>query len=133
MGRTNPTYRDLLSATETRWEDYRRTLRRRDQRRFERLFVYARDHADAAGMLNHEDRLAPVLMSIALEQERRLDELERRVETLDETTETPDGKPEPSDWKPEPSDGNAETTGGRVGDREIDGNGDGDGDDGSHG
>lgn len=83
MGRTNPTYRDRLSATEERWTEYRRTLRRRDQPRFDRLFAYARDHADAAGMLNHRDRLAPVLMSIALEQERRLDELEARIDELD--------------------------------------------------
>lgn len=129
MGRTNPTYRDLLSATETRWEDYRRTLRRRDQRRFERLFVYARDHADAAGMLNHEDRLATVLMSIALEQERRLDELERRVETLDGSTEPPDGHTEPPGGDTEPPGENPETTSGRVGEGATGG----DGDDGAHG
>lgn len=91
MGRTNPTYRDVLGSTEERWEDYRRTLRRRDQPRFERLFVYARAHADAAGMLNHEDRLAPVLMSVALEQERRLDELEGRIEKLEACGDTDDG------------------------------------------
>lgn len=84
MGRTNPTYRDLLSATEERWEEYRRTLRRRDQDRFDRLFVYARNHADAAGTLNHRDRLAPVLMSVALEQERRLDESRERVAALED-------------------------------------------------
>ncbi len=30
MGRTNPTYRDLLGGIGTEWSDYRRTLRRRD-------------------------------------------------------------------------------------------------------
>ena len=68
---------------EGRWDDYRRTLRREDQHRFERLFVYARDHADAAGMLNHENRLAPIWMAIALEQERRIDELEGRIDELE--------------------------------------------------
>lgn len=84
MGRTNPTYRDLLGATEERWAEYRRALRRRDQPRFDRLFVYARNHADAAGTLNHRDRLAPVLMSVALEQERRLDESAERVAALED-------------------------------------------------
>ena len=88
MGRTNPTYRDRLQAIEQRWGAYRRTLRRRDQPRFDRLFVYARDHADAAGMLNHEDRLAPVLISIDLEQERRIDELETRIEELETQIDT---------------------------------------------
>ena len=93
MGRTNPTYRDRLQAIEQRWGAYRRTLRRRDQPRFDQLFVYARDHADAAGMLNHEDRLAPVLISIDLEQERRIDELETRIEELETRIDTLEGHP----------------------------------------
>jgi hypothetical protein len=82
MGRTTPTYRDRLSGIETEWRAYRRSLRRADQGRFDDLFVYARDHADAAGHLNHADPLAPVWMAIALEQERRIDELEARVDAL---------------------------------------------------
>jgi hypothetical protein len=49
---------------------------------FDQLFVYARDHADAAGNLNPADPLAPVWVSIALEQERRIAELEDQVELL---------------------------------------------------
>lgn len=85
MGRTNPTYRDTLRAIEDRWGPYRRTLRRRDQPRFDQLFVYARNHADAAGMLNHDDRFAPLLVSVAIEQERRIDELETRIDDLEPT------------------------------------------------
>jgi uncharacterized coiled-coil protein SlyX len=79
MGRTNPTYRDALRALEERWATYRRALRGRDQPRFDRLFTYARDHADASGLLNHETPLLPALFSIDVEQERRLDEHEERV------------------------------------------------------
>jgi len=86
MGRTTPTYRDTLRAIEDRWGPYRRTLRRRDQPRFDQLFVYARTHADAAGMLNHDDRFAPLLVSIALEQERRIDELEAHITELEDST-----------------------------------------------
>lgn len=53
MGRTNPTYRDVLTGIEERWRDFRRALRRRDQVRFDDLFTYARTHADASGLLNH--------------------------------------------------------------------------------
>lgn len=79
MGRTNPTYRDRLGAIEDEWGAYRRVLRRRDQETFDQLFVYARDHADAAGTLNHSDPLAPVWMAIAIEQERRIRELENQI------------------------------------------------------
>ena len=82
MGRTNPTDRDQLGAIEEEWSAFRRALRREDQSRFDHLFVYARDHADAAGNLNHSDPLAPVWMAIAIEQERRIAELESQVESL---------------------------------------------------
>jgi len=87
MGRTNPTYRDALRAIEDRWQDFRRALRRRDQPRFDQLFAYAREHADASGLLNHQNPLLPALLSIDLEQESRLDEHEERLEELREAIE----------------------------------------------
>ena len=83
MGRTNPTYRDTLRAIEERWTDFRRALRRRDQPRFDRLFEYAREHADASGLLNHQNPLLPALLSIDLEQESRIEDHEQRLEELE--------------------------------------------------
>ncbi|WP_049987705.1 hypothetical protein [Halobellus rufus] len=84
MGRTNPTYRDALRAIEERWAEFRRALRRRDQPRFDRLFEYAREHADASGLLNHQNPLLPALLSIDLEQEGRLDDHEERLSELEQ-------------------------------------------------
>jgi hypothetical protein len=84
MGRTNPTYRDALRAIEERWADFRRALRRRDQPRFDRLFEYAREHADASGLLNHQNPLLPALFSINLEQEARLDDHDERLTELEQ-------------------------------------------------
>jgi len=83
MGRTNPTYRDAVRSLERRWDDFKRALRHRDQPRFKRLFEYARAHADAGGYLNHDEPLFPILFSIDIEQETRLDELEDRVAELE--------------------------------------------------
>jgi hypothetical protein len=88
MGRTNPTYRDALRAIEERWTDFRRALRQRDQPCFDQLFEYAREHADASGLLNHQNPLVPALFSIDLEQETRLDSHEERIEELEATLET---------------------------------------------
>ena len=82
MGRTTPTYRDQLREVEEEWSEFRRPLRRKDQFRFDDLFVYARNHADVAGNLNHPNPLAPMWMAIALEQEQRIAELETQVEAL---------------------------------------------------
>lgn len=84
MGRTNPTYRDALSAIEDRWTPYRRTLRRQDRERFDRLFAYAREHADAAGTRNHRNPLVAALVGIALEQERRHDAAADERDALDD-------------------------------------------------
>ena len=84
MGRTNPTYRDALRAIEERWAEFRRALRRRDQPHFDRLFEYAREHADASGLLNHQNPLLPALFSIDLEQEVRLDDHEERLSQLEQ-------------------------------------------------
>ena len=87
MGRTNPTYRDALRAIEERWAEFRRALRRRDQPRFDRLFEYAREHADASGLLNHQNPLLPALFSIDLEQEARLDDHEQRLKEIEQALE----------------------------------------------
>ncbi len=87
MGRTNPTYRDALRAIQERWADFRRALRRRDQPRFDQLFAYAREHADASGLLNHQNPLLPALLSIDLEQEARLDDHEERLDELENRVE----------------------------------------------
>jgi hypothetical protein len=94
MGRTNPTYRDALRAIEERWTEFRRALRRRDQPRFDRLFEYAREHADASGLLNHQNPLLPALLSIDLEQEARLDDHEERLEELETTIKSEGGSTE---------------------------------------
>ena len=84
MGRTNPTFRNILEAHKSRWSDYRRALRRQDKPHFDQMFEYADAHADAAGYLNHNDPMEPVLVSMVLEQEKRLAALESRLETIEE-------------------------------------------------
>lgn len=93
MGRTNPTYRDLLESVEERWGTYRRGLRRDDKPHFDRLFVHARGHADASGLQNYDDPMTTVLLSVALEQEKAITELSARVAALEDAVEE-DSSPE---------------------------------------
>jgi len=46
-------------------------------------FEYAREHADASGLLNHQNPLLLALLSIDLEQETCLDEHEQRIAELE--------------------------------------------------
>ncbi|WP_136590958.1 hypothetical protein [Salinigranum halophilum] len=86
MGRTNPTYRDTIRGLEDQWQPYRRALRSNDQPHFDRLFEHARAHADASGYLNHRLAEVPLLISVVLEQERRLCELEQAVDEVEGDT-----------------------------------------------
>lgn len=81
MGRTNPTYRDLLRKEKEGWSRFRRGLRRRDQDHWDRLWEQAGNYADAAGYANSPRTTDLILMSILLAQERRIDELEDAVDT----------------------------------------------------
>lgn len=104
MGRTNPTFRNVLTAVRSRWGDYRRALRGRDQPHFDRLFEHADAHADAAGYLNADDPMDPILVSMLLEQEKRLAALDARLEALEAST---NGGPPEVSVNREPSEASA--------------------------
>ena len=92
MGRTNPTFRNVLEAVKSRWGDYRRALRRQDQAPFDRLFEYADAHADAAGYLDNDDPMEPILVSMLLGQEKRLADLDARIAELEGRVVAPAGQ-----------------------------------------
>ncbi|WP_231188069.1 hypothetical protein [Haladaptatus sp. DYF46] len=83
MGRTDSTYRDLLRAMESRWEEYRRGLHRADQQVFDRLFEFARAHAEASRLQTPRLVEIPALVSILLEQQKRIDDLEDRLDHIE--------------------------------------------------
>jgi hypothetical protein len=87
VGRTNPTYRDRVSALEQEWGDYRHALRASEQPHFDSLFEHGRTYAHAAGYLNHPTPTIPLLFSLCLAHERELAALRERVEGLEEDTQ----------------------------------------------
>jgi hypothetical protein len=48
MGRTVPTFVQLIEATVQKWQKFRRALRREDQEHFDRLFHSVRSYKQAA-------------------------------------------------------------------------------------
>ncbi|HEV3220361.1 MAG TPA: hypothetical protein VGZ48_11365 [Candidatus Acidoferrales bacterium] len=79
MGRTIPTFRQLIEQAAQRWSKFRRALRREDQEHFDRLFNYVRCYTQAATYQCDEDPMQSILLCIALAQEKRLEALERIV------------------------------------------------------
>jgi hypothetical protein len=79
MGRTVPTFRQLVDDAIARWAKFRRALRREDQEYFDRLFRRVRSYTQAATYQASDNPMEAILLSIALDQEKRLDALERAV------------------------------------------------------
>jgi hypothetical protein len=77
MGRTVPTFRQLVDDAIARWAKFRRALRREDQEYFDRLFRRVRSYTQAATYQASDNPMEAILLSIALDQEKRLDALER--------------------------------------------------------
>jgi hypothetical protein len=77
MGRTVPTFRQLVDDAIARWSKFRRALRREDQEYFDRLFRRVRSYTQAATYQASDNPMEAILLSIALDQEKRLDALER--------------------------------------------------------
>ena len=77
MGRTVPTFRQLVDDAIAHWAKFRRALRREDQEYFDRLFRRVRSYTQAATYQASDNPMEAILLSIALDQEKRLDALER--------------------------------------------------------
>lgn len=83
MNRTDSTYQDALDAMETRWEAYRRALSGTDRDALDRLFEYARAHADAGRLQIHQPVEVTAFVSVFVEQQKRIDDLEDRLDHLE--------------------------------------------------
>jgi hypothetical protein len=77
MGRTVPTFVQLIQQTADKWRKFRRALRREDQPHFDRLFVRVRCYTQAATYQCHDNPMEAILLSIALDQEKRLYSVEK--------------------------------------------------------
>jgi len=77
MGRTVPTFRQMIETAVQHWSKFRRALRREDQADFDRLFQRVRYYTQAATYQCNDDPMEAILLAIALDQEKRLHAVER--------------------------------------------------------
>ena len=83
MGRTVPTFVQLIQQAAERWKKFRRALRREDQPHFDRLFVRVRCYTQAATYQCHDNPMEAILLSIELDHEKQLDNHEQRLEAVE--------------------------------------------------
>ncbi|MFW9827062.1 MAG: hypothetical protein ACFFEY_05510 [Candidatus Thorarchaeota archaeon] len=84
MGRTVPSFRPALEHEIESWKDFKRALRPKEQKIFDKLMNFARIHADA-GSMSARPMLSEILFfSFAVEQEKKIEVLEERINQLEE-------------------------------------------------
>jgi len=84
MGRTARTFRDAVNIEESRWKEFRRTLRPSQRELMDRLFDSARMCADAGTMMTTPRITEVVLLSSLIEALGELDDLKKRLSDLEE-------------------------------------------------
>jgi hypothetical protein len=85
VGRTVPTFVQLIEDAAARWSKFRRALRREDQPHFDRLFRSVRSYTQAATYQCHDNPFEAILLCIALDLAKRVDALERQGENCHAT------------------------------------------------
>lgn len=95
MGRTVPTFRQQIEITIERWTKFRRALRREDQEHFDQLFLRIRSYTQAATYQCNDNPMEAILLSIVLDQEKRLSTLEKLLcsEGISDATRRLDFRP----------------------------------------
>jgi hypothetical protein len=79
MGRTLATANQLILDEQSALADFRRALRREDQRHFDTLFAGARKHTAAISQASHALPLETILLSMLLEQAKEIESLRSRL------------------------------------------------------
>lgn len=80
MGRTVPTFRNIIESFGLDWSDFKRALRDMDRKAFDNLMNHARRHASAGSNMINPNPFEPVVMSILVEHEKTLRKLREHVE-----------------------------------------------------
>ena len=83
MGRTVPSFRPALEHEIESWKDFKRALRPKEQKIFDKLMNFARIHADAGSMSTRPMLSEVLFISFAIEQEKKIDWLEEKVKELE--------------------------------------------------
>ena len=72
MGRTTPTATMLIQYEQSSWSQFRRALRKEDQRIFDQLFTYAKINLPAISIQAHPIPFESILLSMLLEQQKQI-------------------------------------------------------------
>jgi hypothetical protein len=80
MGRTVPTYVQLISEQAAKWSKFRRALRREDKLHFDRLIASVRYYSQAATLQCSDDPRESIVLSMLLDLKKRIASIEASLQ-----------------------------------------------------
>ena len=93
MGRTVPTFTNIIDQEVASWSKFRHALRKEDQEAFDDLFRAAKYHLAENFYAMRTVPFESIMMSIAVEQQKTLRKLQARIAALEEQLAFPHRKP----------------------------------------
>jgi hypothetical protein len=79
MGKTVESYRLALDTEIQTWNGFAKALRADDREAFEQMTDACRNHASAGSNATRPEMFEPMIMSILLEQQKRLNRMEKEL------------------------------------------------------
>lgn len=81
MGRTVPTFTNIIDNELASWSKFRRCLRKDDQEIFDEVFRFAKKHLAENFYAMRSVPFESIMMSIIIEQQKMIKKLERELES----------------------------------------------------
>ena len=85
MGRTVPTFTNIIDSELASWSKFRRGLRKEDQAFFDEVFRAAKQHLAENFYAMRTIPFESIIMSIVLEQHKHIKYLERQITQMTKT------------------------------------------------
>jgi hypothetical protein len=82
MGKTVESYRLALDTEVQTWSGFTKALRTDDKEAFEQMIDACRNHASAGSNATRPEMFEPMVMSILLEQQKKLTRLEKQLDAI---------------------------------------------------
>jgi hypothetical protein len=89
LGKTVESYRLALDAELITWSGFSKALRTDDREAFEQMIDACRNHASAGSNATRPEMFEPMVMSILLEQQKKLTRLEKELDAIKQKSGQP--------------------------------------------
>ncbi|KXA94178.1 hypothetical protein AKJ36_03340 [candidate division MSBL1 archaeon SCGC-AAA259I07] len=82
MGRTVPTFREILNREKEKWLEFKNSLKENERKTFEKLLEDCELHVSASSQVKSPNPFREMTMSILLEQQKEIDSLRKELDRL---------------------------------------------------